>query len=250
MYFFDLLPKVDPCIVAHIDWDREHPKGSRGIHRAGYWLSIAGAQMRWRRLAAAAAFLVAGPNVWGRRELLQARAGAQTGAPFVGLSLQSGNAVWEPLARQLVVPRRSAATWGSTTWNWGDEVGDAHDMAAKLRGQLQERSDRAMWLQGAVVQPNRVPWADMKLALALLWQKAMHEGRDGGPAGWRVPLSRMVAGTYEGGEAGDRLLVVDMEVRLPASRIIVEDGPEDMDGWRRRVAAQVFKELDFVEGGF
>lgn len=161
----------------------------------------------------------------------------------------NARSIGAPRRQVRLVPANAGATWGSPTWNWGYAVGDAHDAAAVLRQRLQSQPLRAAWLQQMVVAPAEVPWEDVKLALALLWQRASRERRDGGPGGWSDVMWNLVDAKYEGGLEQDRKFVVDMEARLPQA-LLVEEGPEDdVDAWRRRVATSALQALSFVELG-
>mmetsp|Transcript_88793 Transcript_88793/g.250112 ORF Transcript_88793/g.250112 Transcript_88793/m.250112 type:complete len:209 (+) Transcript_88793:35-661(+) len=142
--------------------------------------------------------------------------------------------------------QRAAERWGSPTWSWGTAVGDAHDAAAALRAKLAGTTERADWLEALIKDPDAVPWEDVKLALALLWQRIACEGRDmPGPLGWSMLMSRMVDAVYEG-EEGDQILVADMDARLTQ---VPEGNRADAATWRRAVAACAFQQLDFVVGG-
>mmetsp|Transcript_28070 Transcript_28070/g.45023 ORF Transcript_28070/g.45023 Transcript_28070/m.45023 type:complete len:188 (-) Transcript_28070:96-659(-) len=137
------------------------------------------------------------------------------------------------------------AKWGSPGWNWGSAQGAAHDLAGPLRARLQAQDQRLQWLER--LRNGEVDWEEAKLSLALLFQKAAHERRDGGPLGYPLILTRLVEAVYESAD-GDAMLVSDMEARL----VQFPDGGDqsgDADLWRRTVAASVFKELGFVRGG-
>jgi hypothetical protein len=59
-----------------------------------------------------------------------------------------------------------------------------------------------------------VEWEDVKLVLALKWQKAARERRDGGAEGYAYVMEQMRLARYEGSEDADVRLVSDMETRL------------------------------------
>lgn len=109
--------------------------------------------------------------------------------------------------------------------------------------------------------------------MALLWQKAARERRDGGLTGWGFVLEQMSAARYEGGLEGDRRLVRDMAERLHLLEDIsleldecvvgdeaykrntaavdkeVPEDESDYDTERRALAVQVLVGLDFIFGG-
>jgi hypothetical protein len=49
------------------------------------------------------------------------------------------------------------------------------------------------WL-GEMVAGESIPWEEVKLCLALKWQRAARERRDGGPGGYADVLDTLVAG--------------------------------------------------------
>ncbi|KAK3271326.1 hypothetical protein CYMTET_20316 [Cymbomonas tetramitiformis] len=163
--------------------------------------------------------------------------------------------------------------WASPTWNWGYANGDAHDAAYSLRQKLAKEKARRKWLNSLACNPALVPWEEVKLALALLWQKAARERRDGGLTGWGFVLEQMSAARYEGGLEADRRLVRDMAERLHlledisleldecvigdesfkrSAAAVDKEEPElasDYDTERRELAIQVLVGLDFMSGG-
>eukprot|EP00241_Pyramimonas_parkeae_P010629 CAMPEP_0114227554 /NCGR_PEP_ID=MMETSP0058-20121206/1854_1 /TAXON_ID=36894 /ORGANISM="Pyramimonas parkeae, CCMP726" /LENGTH=240 /DNA_ID=CAMNT_0001338407 /DNA_START=27 /DNA_END=750 /DNA_ORIENTATION=- len=167
---------------------------------------------------------------------------------------------------QSISDSSQAYGWGSPNWKWGYAVGDAHDAAAKVRSQLRAPAVRAGWLQAVTCDPKRVSWFEIKLVLALAWQRAARD--DGGPNGFRAVMENMRLAQYEGNDEADAKLVQDMDVRLP---MLVDGGDlsgvqgivQDLGGssalklqqtdvveFRRRyVAAQVLILLEFVEVG-
>lgn len=99
-----------------------------------------------------------------------------------------------------------------------------------------------------MTEPAVVPWEDVKLALALLWQRAALEGKDGGEIfGWGFALRRLVEGIYEDDPEGDQLLVADMDARLTQA----PDGDPNgsREAWHRSVATSAIKQLGFIPRG-
>ena len=86
-----------------------------------------------------------------------------------------------PQAEQTSEPVMQMSGWASPTWNWGFAVGDAHNEAMRVRQQLSDSFDggdvgamRRAWLVDMVGGSSAVGWEDVKLVLALKWQKASY----------------------------------------------------------------------------
>jgi hypothetical protein len=116
--------------------------------------------------------------------------------------------------------------WTSPTWNWGYAVGTGHDCARICRARYARRKARAqlvhylLLLQSAGGAPAADPTTDVeevKLTLALAWQKGRWDGSDGDTGGYRDVLSRMAeAMRYEVGDPAtcQRRLLADMQSRF------------------------------------
>jgi hypothetical protein len=87
---------------------------------------------------------------------------------------------------------RLAMNWADPDWNWGYAAGKAHDSAAVLRRALSSADNRQKWVT-ALLNDEKMDWEVVKLCLALKWQKAAREGRDGGKGGYGDVLERLVA---------------------------------------------------------
>lgn len=64
--------------------------------------------------------------------------------------------------------------WGTSSWNWGSAIGDAHDAAAVLRQKLRSdkaRSDYILSLKRGGIDD----WLEVQLCLALVWQRRRPE---------------------------------------------------------------------------
>eukprot|EP00242_Pyramimonas_sp_CCMP2087_P009927 CAMPEP_0198201992 /NCGR_PEP_ID=MMETSP1445-20131203/5038_1 /TAXON_ID=36898 /ORGANISM="Pyramimonas sp., Strain CCMP2087" /LENGTH=171 /DNA_ID=CAMNT_0043872685 /DNA_START=318 /DNA_END=833 /DNA_ORIENTATION=- len=164
---------------------------------------------------------------------------------------------------------KSESEWASPTWNWGSARGDAHDEALKIRTKLNAPQSRSTWLEQMVTTDSLVSWSEVKLVLALKWQRAAHARRDGGEAGYGYVMEQLRRAKYEGSVEADKKFVSDMEERLAvivadADRSKLREFVEPMDGgqWmdavkresptgyhRRSVAAQVLVALKFVDDG-
>ena len=82
--------------------------------------------------------------------------------------------------------------WADPDWKWGYAAGKAHDSAAVLRRALSSADNRQKWVT-ALLNDEKMDWEVVKLCLALKWQKAAREGRDGGKGGYGDVLERLVA---------------------------------------------------------
>jgi len=104
--------------------------------------------------------------------------------------------------------------------------------------------------------------------LALKWQRAAHERRDGGEAGFGYVMEQLRLAKYEGSEEADATFVQDMESVLSA--LVSEDGANQLktvldelqkgqddtfktkcpvDFHRRSVALKVLVALEFCPAG-
>ena len=97
---------------------------------------------------------------------------------------------------------------------------------------------RAAWLASL----EEVGWEEVKMVLGLLWQRASREGRDGGPLGYPMTLTRLQEGVYDEDE---EMLIADVEARLTQ---VPEGDPQDKS-WKWSVLSSCFKELGFVRQG-
>ena len=136
--------------------------------------------------------------------------------------------------------------WTSPDWNWGSAVGTGHDCAAICRRQFGSCQSRAS-LVSYLLKGQGPPFEEVKLILALAWQRGRWDGCDGGLGGYGEVLNAMAqAQRYEVGDECDWLLVQDMKERyhlLDPNNVDQEvmmslDG-EDVDGARRRCSGLV-----------
>lgn len=82
--------------------------------------------------------------------------------------------------------------WGTREWNWGFANGLAHDEAFKLRSRLSSPANREAWLKS--VGDGEIDQEEVKLCLALKWQRAGHERRAGG---YLEVMDRLASGEFE-----------------------------------------------------
>ncbi|KAL3917132.1 MAG: hypothetical protein SGARI_007790, partial [Bacillariaceae sp.] len=153
-------------------------------------------------------------------------------------------------------------------WNWGYASGTGHDCAAICRRKYTTRKERSKLVQELVNAPgvssfDRKPpnFEEVKLILALAWQRGRWDGTDGGKGGYSEVLTNMAdARRYEDGDEEDcsRVLVQDMMDRFALLDPLVEDRvmmqnifdlEPDIDAARRRCSGLVLKAAGFIENG-
>lgn len=160
------------------------------------------------------------------------------------------------------------SSWSRPEWNWGSAVGTAHDCAAICRNQYQTRQKRRELVRN-LLEPAEAPEAripknfeEVKLILALAWQRGRWDGSDGGQGGYQDVLQRLAKGrryevTLE--EEGSRYLVEDMQKRFRLLHPTAEAQREmdslllnpdsEIDVERRRCSGLVLEAMGFVEHG-
>eukprot|EP00466_Bigelowiella_natans_P020207 jgi/Bigna1/69362/fgenesh1_pg.8_\ len=151
----------------------------------------------------------------------------------------SSTSCLSPVERSLTFPRRMQKPpwlvrggWDSPGWNWGYANGEAHDKAAVLRSKLRTQKQRGAWLQELSSKDSEIDWEEVKLALALKWQRAIRERRD--QAGWCHVLEEMRLARSK-----------KLESRLEPTSI--EDSGESVNACK--VAIQALEALDFERKG-
>jgi len=164
--------------------------------------------------------------------------------------------------------------WASPKWNWGYADGTGHDCAMICREQWNSREARAD-LVNKLLNPLKVderlsmqeiensrepPFEEIKLILALAWQRGRWDATDGGSGGYGEVLSMMAkANIYEleDQDACSKILVQDMMDRfnLIASSAALDEmdilskGCSDTDTLRRKCSGLVLREMGFITNG-
>jgi hypothetical protein len=91
--------------------------------------------------------------------------------------------------------------WTNPQWNWGYARGTGHDCAAICRTRYQTRASRETLVQQLLLNHEEPPTTnieEVKLVLALAWQKGRWDGSDGGRGGYGDVLAYMAqAERYE-----------------------------------------------------
>ena len=96
--------------------------------------------------------------------------------------------------------------WSSSNWNWGYAQGEAHDLAISVRSSLQSPTSRERFIAKCV--NNQIDIEEIKMVLALRFQMAARQGKDGNGIGWNI-MNQMADCKYES-ENGITLLCTDL----------------------------------------
>lgn len=154
--------------------------------------------------------------------------------------------------------------WNAPQFNWGSAMGTGHDCAAICREMYATSLARQRLVEDLVVEGSGPKnFEEVKLVLALAWQKGRSRGTVGGRDGYGVVLTNMAAAQrYEEGEDDEcsRFLVQDMEERFSLLKptneelelmatCITELETNNIDFARRRCAGLVLKAMGFIQDG-
>ena len=166
-----------------------------------------------------------------------------------------------------VHPQRSL--WTSPDWHWGYAQGQGHECAKICRQQYANEKQRKLLIQELLNSEDEeasctTSFEEIKLILALAWQRGRWDGSDGGPEGYGQVLRYMAqAERYEslGSEKECSIrLIMDMKDRFhliqPSEedlRVMNEITDEcinlDYKGAQRKCSGLVLKNVGFVEVG-
>lgn len=94
-------------------------------------------------------------------------------------------------------------------WNWGSSLGTGHDAAMKLRLRLGTSDKRADFIASIVGNSKDFDLEDVKLALALRFQRASRERIAGSEEGYEI-MDKMAMRKYENAD-GEAYLLRDLE---------------------------------------
>ena len=154
--------------------------------------------------------------------------------------------------------------WKSPAWNWGSAVGTGHDCARICRQNYASREARADLVENLLATTAPIPtdFEEVKLVLALAWQRGRWDGSDGGRGGYGDVLHYMAeAKRYEDGSAEECAvrLIQDMQARYgllrPSSKQetamqnLMVDCESDVYRAQRRCSGLVLKAMGFVKNG-
>lgn len=159
--------------------------------------------------------------------------------------------------------------WRAPQWNWGYAVGTGHECAFICRKRYNSRQARVELIKdlcaASVTKVElREPqnFEEVKLVLALAWQRGRWDGSDGGEGGYGEVLTAMAeASRYEtdDDEVSSTRLVNDMtrRFRLLAPTTEQEQAMQstasiletDFDAARRQCSGLVLAAMGFVDKG-
>lgn len=128
-------------------------------------------------------------------------------------------------------------SWSSPGWRWGYANGAAHDVAMRVRSALSTPQARAGYLDSLRSSDGAPPLDDIKMVLALAWQRARNYGYD--DADWEGAMEDMAACKFEGDGGSERL----------AQAIRARLGGGEADAALQVLAAQSLDALQFESRG-
>lgn len=136
--------------------------------------------------------------------------------------------------------------WKTPGWNWGYANGKAHDVAMTTRASLRSRDERVSYIaklaqEGANVQDIE----HLKMTLALRFQLASRQGKDGCGTGWII-MENMADTMYEDGNV-DLLTTHLLELADKLPKDLQDVGCDDDS--LGCAAAKVLAGTDFIELG-
>jgi len=108
------------------------------------------------------------------------------------------------------------STWSSPDWRWGYGNGAAHDVAMRVRASLSSPASRSAFMEAlrSSDPPSLEETEEVKMVLALAWQRARNYGYD--TANWEGAMEQMAACEFEG-EGGSGRLAQAIRSRLGGS---------------------------------
>ena len=140
---------------------------------------------------------------------------------------------------------KSVSGFSDPNWNWGSSYGTGHDAAMAIRQSLGTANRRKEFLKSLVENSEKVSVDDVKLALALRFQRASHEGIVGCMEGNRI-MNCMAALKYEKAD-GEAILLRDLNALI---EIISESSTSNVScTLLRPAAAKVLGGMNFCEVG-
>lgn len=146
-------------------------------------------------------------------------------------------------------PMTSLKGFSDPNWNWGSSVGTGHDAAMKLRIKLGTSDKRTEFIQSIVNNTTEFNLEDVKLALALRFQRASREEISGSNEGYKVMMN-MARRKYETVE-GEEVLLKDLQeicCILPLD-LVAEAGLPGGGGLLQYEAAKVLCGMKFCSRG-
>ena len=140
---------------------------------------------------------------------------------------------------------KSVSGFSDPNWNWGSANGTGHDAAMAIRRSLGTNDRRKEFMRNLLDNSETISVDDMKLALALRFQRASYEGIAGGKEGNRI-MTNMAALKYENAD-GEAKLLLDLNALI---EIISESSTSNVScSLLRPAAAQVLDGMRFGDVG-
>ena len=134
-------------------------------------------------------------------------------------------------------------TWGSASWRWGSAVGAAHDVAMRVRSELDRPHRRSAFVTYA--KGGAVDLVDLKMALALTCQRARNMGYDAPDGRWEALMEEMAAAKF----MSEGLIVLEDLAAAANSRLAAPLSDEELAAEPIKALALALVELDFVQKG-
>lgn len=140
---------------------------------------------------------------------------------------------------------KSVSGFSDPNWNWGSSNGTGHDAAMAIRQTLGTNDRRKEFVRNLGANSEAIGIDDIKLALALRFQRASHEGIIGSKEGNRI-MNNMAALKYENAD-GEAALLRDLNALIG---IISESSTSNIScTLLRPAAAKVLDGMRFCDVG-
>jgi hypothetical protein len=162
--------------------------------------------------------------------------------------------------------------WTSRNWNWESAMGSGHDCALICRRNFDTTKSRQELVESLLSSKglgHDGDFDEVRLVLALTWQRGSRDGSDGGDGGYGEVLQEMAeAKTYDEPKnevQNIKLLIVDMASRFPFISSDNDENTEQMEQWameamgatnlielqklRLKCCGMVLQAMGFVESG-
>jgi hypothetical protein len=168
----------------------------------------------------------------------------------------------------------SNSGWTSPKWNWGSAIGTGHDCAKICRQNYANRALRQDLISNLInakgtEDDEPSDFEEVKLTLALAWQRGRWDGSDGGKGGYSEVLQNLVlANRYENGDElqWSKLWIKDLASRFhllqPSAQhastmaMLVQESIDNehvessiVYRSRRRCSGLVLLEMGFIDSG-
>ena len=162
-------------------------------------------------------------------------------ATLLTTSIESFSLISRPKSFRM----KSVNGFSDPNWNWGSSNGTGHDAAMALRQSLGTSDRREEFMRSLAENSGTISVDDLKLALALRFQRASHEGIVGSKEGNRI-MRNMAALKYENVD-GEASLLRDLNTLI---EIISESSTSNVSfALLRPAAAKVLGGMHFCDVG-